>query len=809
MRHQRPGLVEPAGAHEQARQVAGGGERAAVVLAQGAAPELEGAAVGLAGARGVAAPLLQRAQVAEQAHVGGVVLALGGGDDGHGAPVVARGGFQLAQVLGQAGQFAVGQSRVGAGLAEQAQAQFQVGLLQRARLAQPAARGQGHGQGVAGDPDLVGVLAVELQLAGQGLAQHGLGALQVAPLPVQQAEVVQDARAVPAVGRQVAAHLQRAPERGLGLVQPLQLHQRQAQRVPGAGRDHTLLAGRLQQGQRAARGLLGLAAAAFVGQQRGQVVEGGGRTHRLPHLRRLQRPGGLAQQLLGAGRLADVGVGLPHQLLHARVHLRGVGQRGDARRAGVQQLAHGDLVPAPAGPARIGRLEDAQHELADLLGHPRLALGAVARLAQAPDESGHQADHQRGHRGRLPVPAQGPAQAVQRSALPRQHRPAFEVALQVVGEGLHRAVAAVRRQGAGTGRDRVQVAAQPRPPRAVAPGQAAGRRHRDVPVPGLAAHRPAGQQLGQDHAQAEHVRGHADRPAVQRLGRGVGRRAEGRAVALDGIGQAGDAEIQQHRLAVRAHQHVAGLEVAVHHQVCVRGLHRAADAQEQLQPLAQAGLAGAAPGVQRLPLDQLHHQVREAGRGGAAVVQVGDVGMAQPGQDAPLGGQALGAARVRQPVQKLHRHLALVQAVGALGPVHHAHAAGTQALAQPPRAEHVARLQLGRGHARQQAVQRRTRALQRHRLRAQQLQRLADQRRVAGTPGQLLVPGLGRQVAHRIEQVAQLPPAFLAHPAPCPHGTAQASWRLSQARAKRRSRSTVGTDTSSTVAISSCDMPPK
>jgi len=44
-------------------------------------------------------------------------------------------------------------------------------------------------------------------------------------------------------------------------------------------------------------------------------------------------------------------------------------------------------------------------------------------------------------------------------------------------------------------------------------------------------------------------------------------------------------------------------------------------------------------------------------------------------------------------------------------------------------------------------------------------------------------------------------------PGPLPRD--QASSRFSQARAKRRSRSTVGTDTSSTVAISSWDMPPK
>ena len=73
------------------------------------------------------------------------------------------------------------------------------------------------------------------------------------------------------------------------------------------------------------------------------------------------------------------------------------------------------------------------------------------------------------------------------------------------------------------------------------------------------------------------------------------------------------------------------------------------------------------------PLDQLHHEERLAGLGGAAVVDAGDVGVVHQGQRLPLGvepGQH--RARVHADLDQLERHLPLDR-LGLLGPVDGAH----------------------------------------------------------------------------------------------------------------------------------------
>lgn len=203
------------------------------------------------------------------------------------------------------------------------------------------------------------------------------------------------------------------------------------------------------------------------------------------------------------------------------------------------------------------------------------------------------------------------------------------------------------------------------------------------------------------------------------------------------------------------------------HQVRMRGLHRPAHAHEQGQALAHVRPARLAPGVQRFAVDEFHHQVGQAGCGGAAVVQARDVRVLQACEDASLLGQALGGARIGQPAQQLDRDLARIEVVGALGGVDHAHAAGGQALGQAPGAERVAGLEFGRGDPRQQSVQRCAGALQRNGLGAEQFQGLAQQLGVGGQALELAAPGVGRKIADRIEQFTQLlPTPVIAHAAP-------------------------------------------
>ena len=185
------------------------------------------------------------------------------------------------------------------------------------------------------------------------------------------------------------------------------------------------------------------------------------------------------------------------------------------------------------------------------------------------------------------------------------HGPVVQVTPEVVGHGLHRRVPAGGLLAQRLGHDVVEVAAQRRraacaaswrggPASAAAAPRVARRRpHRTARAGSVstmarissagelavAARRvPAGQQQVEQHAQRVDVGGGGDVAARELLGRRVlgrqrrfalagERRPLSRLVALQ---QLGDAEVEQLHLAVRGHQHVGGLEVAVHDQVRVR-----------------------------------------------------------------------------------------------------------------------------------------------------------------------------------------------------------------------------------------------
>ena len=118
-------------------------------------------------------------------------------------------------------------------------------------------------------------------------------------------------------------------------------------------------------------------------------------------------------------------------------------------------------------------------------------------------------------------------------------------------------------------------------------------------------------------------------------------------------GRLGHAEVDDlgHRPAVvQGDQDVRGLEVAVDDPLLVRVLHRLADRDEQLQPLAGRQPPLVAVLGDRDALDQLHDEVGAARVGGAGVEDPGDVGVVHQGQGLPLGlepGEHLAAVHAR------------------------------------------------------------------------------------------------------------------------------------------------------------------
>src|SRR5579872_2602288 len=99
-----------------------------------------------------------------------------------------------------------------------------------------------------------------------------------------------------------------------------------------------------------------------------------------------------------------------------------------------------------------------------------------------------------------------------------------------------------------------------------------------------------------------------------------------------------------------------------------------AHALEKLEPLDDTELAGLAIVVNRLALDVLHHEVRQAVLGGAAIEQPRNVGMVQAGQYLPLVAEALDdELGVEVAPDELDGDLLTESLVGAGGQVNHTH----------------------------------------------------------------------------------------------------------------------------------------
>ena len=97
-----------------------------------------------------------------------------------------------------------------------------------------------------------------------------------------------------------------------------------------------------------------------------------------------------------------------------------------------------------------------------------------------------------------------------------------------------------------------------------------------------------------------------------------------------------NAEIEQFRDAVRRHEDVRRLEIAVHDQVLMRVLHGVAHLEEQAQALLDRQPLLLAPRGDLHAGDVLENNVGRAVISGAAVEQSRDVGVLQVRENLPL-----------------------------------------------------------------------------------------------------------------------------------------------------------------------------
>ena len=143
-----------------------------------------------------------------------------------------------------------------------------------------------------------------------------------------------------------------------------------------------------------------------------------------------------------------------------------------------------------------------------------------------------------------------------------------------------------------------------------------------------------------------------------------------------GLEQFRDAEIEQLDVAVDADEHVRGLEIAVHDQVGMR----VRDGREDFEKQAKAGVdiqpVLVAVAIDPLAFDVLEDEIRLSRRRHARVDEVGDVRMAEAGEDVAFAPESLLARPAHERhVQQLDRGSSFEAAVAALGQPHAAHAA--------------------------------------------------------------------------------------------------------------------------------------
>ena len=246
---------------------------------------------------------------------------------------------------------------------------------------------------------------------------------------------------------------------------------------------------------------------------------------------------------------------------------------------------------------------------------------SVAFDLQAPDETGAECERHQGGRAADAMACDELARAVPARRRMREHRARFEVALEVVGERRGVGVTMRRLLGERLAQHGVEVAAQRRAC--------------------VAAHGPrAEQQLVRDDAERVDVGGGRHGAAGELLGCRIRRREHGAAGARGCVvviaEQLRHAEVEQSRPALAVDEDVRGLQVAVHHQLAVRGRDGAGNRDEQREPCALVERVRARVLGDRRAVDVLDDEERDAGGRHAAVDQPRDVGMGERSEHAAL-----------------------------------------------------------------------------------------------------------------------------------------------------------------------------
>ena len=122
----------------------------------------------------------------------------------------------------------------------------------------------------------------------------------------------------------------------------------------------------------------------------------------------------------------------------------------------------------------------------------------------------------------------------------------------------------------------------------------------------------------------------------------------------------------------------------------MRELDPCAHVAEQAQALAVGQPPAVAVLIDGLPLDGLEHEVGQTILGGTTVVQLGDVGMIQGGEDLPLVAEAAqDVLGVHAALEDLDGHLTLEVGVVAVRQVHGAHTSLAEAPVDLVVAEHL------------------------------------------------------------------------------------------------------------------------
>ena len=274
---------------------------------------------------------------------------------------------------------------------------------------------------------------------------------------------------------------------------------------------------------------------------------------------------------------------------------------------------------------------------ADELPHA-VAERVRARRHRAPGEEALEIVGQRG-RGRI---------APLRLPLERHERDGVEIALEAVGE-----------PGATHAGDRgLSSTASPRARR---DGQAGSAPHatrgaldrlaRDLFGEALRGGRPsgmrqlAGDELVEQHAERVDVGRHRHRLAEHLFGGGVGggqgaHVGAGQTRIVLGLEELGEPEVEELRLARRRDQDVRGFEVAMHHEVPMRGVDTAGDFDHQADALGERQRALARVVRDRLAVDALHGEPGASVRRHAAVEKTRDGGVREAREDLALAAEA-------------------------------------------------------------------------------------------------------------------------------------------------------------------------